>query len=598
MVLAGLAASVPARRARAVQLGTPGPADVKVLRVAFNLAESSFDPAEIGDDTSLTLCGHVFEGLYGYDYLARKPTLRPVTAASMPEVSADFRVWTVRLRPGIFFADDPAFKGRARELVAADYVYSIKRFADPASRSPMWSSLERAGFRGLAALRNAAIARRTAFDYDKPIEGLQAIDRYTIRFVVEQPRPRLSELLIVSTAPAMAREVVESYGRAINEHPVGTGPFRLVEWRRSSRVVLVRNPNYRRVYEGVPDADDDEAMSLMARFGGRPIPFVDRVEASIVEEDQPRWLTFLNGEFDRIEVPKPYLVQAVPNGQLAPYLAHRGIRAHGQVSQTSSYLFFNMSDPVVGGYAPEKVALRRAIALGIDTGLYIRLVQGGQAIVAQSPIAPNVSGYNPAFRSEMGEYDPVRARALLDAFGYLDRDGDGWREHLDGQRFVLELAITPDARSRQFSELMVRNMRALGLRVQMRTGQWQELSKAARAGKLMMWSLGYGSTTPDGLSDLGRLYGDTAGSFNLSGFQLAAFDALYDRLSGLQDGPEREALFAEAKRLAVVYMPEKTLVHRVQWDLSQPRLVGYRIQLFRPDWYQMVDIDLRDRREG
>ncbi len=565
----------------------------KVLRVAFTSAEAGFDPAQIGDDTSLVLCSHMFEGLYGYDYLARTPTLRPVVAAAMPEVSADFRTWTVRLRPGILFADDPAFGGVPRELVAADFVYSIKRFADPALNSPMWSLIQSAGFRGLAALRETALKRATRFDYDAPIEGVQALDRYTLRFVLDAPRPRFTETLVELTAPGMAREVVERYGPTIMEHPVGTGPFRLAQWRRSSLVTLERNPNFRRLYDGTPAPDDAEGAALLARFGGRSLPLIDRVEASIIEEEQPRWLSFLNGDLDRVVVPSSYRAIAVPNATLAPYLAKRGVHAQSLVTQTSSYLYFNMADPTVGGYEPEKVALRRAIALGIDVAQYIRLINGGQAIVAQSPVAPNLSGYDPAFRSEMGEYSPARARALLDAYGYVDRDGDGFREHPDGRPLVLELANTPDETSRRFGELMLRNMNAIGLRMQVRIAQWPEHLKASRAGRLMMWALGFGSTEPDGLSALGRLYGPGSGAvgFNQSGFRLPAFDALYDRMTALPDGAERDALFLQAKRLAVAYMPEKTLVHRIDWELTQPWLDGYRMQVFRPDWYQMVDVD-------
>ena len=197
---------------------------------------------------SRIVTAHIFEALYGYDYLARPFKIRPCTADGMPEVSADFRMWTVRLKRGIYFQDDPAFKGERRELVAADYVYSYKRFFDPRWKSPLVASLADLKMLGMAALRERALKGKQAFDYDTPVEGLRALDRYTIQFEFEEPNPRFVEALAdASLYGAVAREVVETYGDTMPAHPVGTGPFRLAEWRRSSRIVLERNPTYRDV---------------------------------------------------------------------------------------------------------------------------------------------------------------------------------------------------------------------------------------------------------------------------------------------------------------------------------------------------------------
>jgi ABC-type transport system substrate-binding protein len=261
------------------------------------------------------------------------------------------------------------------------------------------------------------------------------------------------------------------------------------------------------------------------------------------------------------------------------------------VSHAVSYHYFNMEDPMVGGYSAYKIALRRAIGLAMNVERSIALARGGQGVVAQSPIAAHVRGFDAGFRSENGEYDPARARALLDTYGYLDRNGDGWRELPDGQPLILSLATDPSQISRQFDELFQRDMQAIGLKVEFKVAQWQENSKAARAGKLMMWQLGTYVVTPDGTDSLLRLYGPAAGGFNQSRFKLPAMDALYEKILLLPDGPERDALFDQAKRLAIAYMPEKTTVHRVFSYMNQPWVIGYRIKPFIPGWYQMVDID-------
>jgi ABC-type transport system substrate-binding protein len=571
----------------------------KVLRYAFEVAETSLDPAKISDLYSRTLTPHIFEAPYTYDHLARPVKIRPLTADGMPEHSDDYRVWTIRIRPGIYFAADPAFKGKRRELVAQDYVYSFKRFADPANKSPVWSGMETDGILGLAELRNQALERKQPFDYDREIEGMRAIDRYTLRFMLREPRPRFFLGLAASDLyGAVAREVIEFYGEHAEAHPVGTGPFKLAQWRRSSFIALERNPEFREMfYDAQPAADDAEGQALLARFKGRRLPMVDRVEISIIEEEQPRWLSFVNGEADfAYRVGYQFAPQAMPNGKVAPNLAKRGIRGYPIIEPAGNFFFFNMDDPTVGGYTPERVALRRAIALGIDLQRIIDYAFSGLGTPAQGPTLPNTGAYDPAFKSEFSDHDPARAKALLDLYGYTDRDGDGWRDLPDGAPLLLKVSTTSVARDRKIAEVLSKNMKALGIRMQLLVAQWPENLKAARAGKLQMWFLGLSAAAPDAGGGYARFDSRQIGGQNLARVRLPALDAAYDRLQKLPDGPERMAAFHEAERLAIAYMPYKFALNRVSLDMAQPQLVGYRRSLFWQDWWQYVDIDESLRR--
>ena len=566
----------------------------KVLRYAFEVAETNLDPARILDLYSRTLTPHIFEGLYTYDHLARPVKVKPLTADGMPQASADFRVWTIKIKPGIFFADDPAFRGKKRELVAQDYVYSFKRFADPANKSPSWTGLEPEGLVGLAELRQAALDTKQPFAYDREIEGVRAPDRYTLSFSLKAPRPRFYENLASGDLfGAVAREVIEFYGEQAEAHPVGTGPFKLVQWRRSSFLAFERNPGFREmVYDAQPAADDAEGQALLARFKGRRLPMVDRVEISIIEEDQPRWLSFVNGEADlAYRVGYQFVSQAMPLGKVAPNLAKRGIQGYQIIEPASNYLFFNMEDPTVGGYGADKVALRRAIGLGMDTRTEINYAYNGQGTVAESALLPFTSAADPHYKSEWGDYDPARAKALLDLYGYVDRDGDGWRDMPDGTPLVLRTATQSDQRSRKISEVMERNMTALRIRSTSSVAQWPENLKAARAGKLPVWTLGSSADAPDAIGALARYDSRQIGGQNMARFKLPAFDALYDRLQLIADGPEREALFAQAQKLALAYMPYKFKLNRLSIDMTYPQLIGYRHPVFWQDWWQYVDID-------
>ena len=583
--------------AAAAHAQAPAPASEpakKVLRYAFEVAETSLDPAKINDLYSRQLTPHIFEGLYTYDHLARPIRIKPLTADGMPQHSDDYRVWTVKIKPGIFFADDPAFKGRRRELVAQDYVYAFKRFADPANKSPVWGGLEQEHYEGLAELRKAALDQKKPFDYDREIEGVRTLDRYTLRFKVRDPRPRFIESLAVGDLfGAVAREVVEFYGEKINEHPVGTGPFKLVEWRRSSFLAFERNPDFREMlYDAEPAADDVDGQAILAKLKGRRLPMVDRVEISIVEEEQPRWLSFVNGEADfAYRVGYQFVGQAMPNGKVAPNLAKKGIRGYHIVEPASSYYIFNMEDPTVGGYGPAKVALRRAVGLGMDTRLVINYAYTGLGTVAQSAVLPYTGARDTAYRSEYGEYDPARAQALLDLYGYKDVNGDGWREMPDGSPLVLRNSTQADLRSRRIAEVFDRNMRALGIRVESLVAQWPENLKAARAGRLQMWSLSISAAGPDAVGIYQLYDSHEVGGQNYARFKMPAVDALYARLQLLPDGSERQALFRDIEKLGLAYMPYKFTLERLSLDMAHPQLVGYRRPVFWNDWWQFVDID-------
>jgi ABC-type transport system substrate-binding protein len=582
--------------AAAAQDATP---PKKVLKLAFRVAETSFDPVKVNDIYSRTITPHIFEALYRYDHLARPVKIKPLLAAGMPEASEDFRTWTIKLRPGIYFADDPAFKGRRREVVAQDFVYVFQRYADPANRSPNWGYFDaQIGVAGLAEARKAALDGRKPFDYNAPIEGVKALDRHTLQFKLRDPRPRLIEALASSDLlGAQAREVVEFYGDRIDAHPVGTGPFRLKQWRRSSLIVLEKSPHYRgEVYDAEPAPDDADGQALLARLKGRKLPMIDEVQVSIIEEEQPRWLAFLNEETDFIggqanDVPTAFTPQAAPNGKLAPNLAKRGIRMGRQVNSDGFYVYFNMEDPVVGGYTPEKVALRRAIALGIDVDRLIRIGYRGQAVPAQGPTNPHTTGYDPKFKSEMGDHDPARAKALLDLYGYVDRDGDGYRELPDGSPLVIDRASQPEQSARELLALWSKDLQAIGIRSRSSVAKWPEQLKSARAGKLQVWALGGSSAQPDGQGALARYDSTQWGGQNMARFKHAELDVLYRRMSVIPDGPERDELFRRVKLIAAAYVPYKFNVHRISTDMWHPWVIGYKRPLFWQEWWHMADID-------
>jgi ABC-type transport system substrate-binding protein len=564
----------------------------KVLRYAFRVAETGFDPVQINDLYSGILLAHIFDPLYTIDYLARPFKVRPNTAAAMPEISTDGLTWTIRMKRGIYFADDPAFKGRKRELTAQDYVYSLKRHFDPKNKSPNFYLLDKR-IVGMDPIRKAALAGGK-FDYDREVEGLRAIDRYTLRIVLTEPTPNLIYRLTFCTlACAVAREVIETYGERSMEKPVGTNAYRLAQWKRSSRMVFERNPSYREHYYDLEaGADDPAAQAIAARMRGKRLPLIDRVEIYVIEEAQPRWLAFLNAEHDLLErLPEEFASLAVPEGRLAPHLQKKQIRLDRCSEFDVTFFYFGMEHPLVGGYSADKVALRRAVALAVNPEEWIRALYYGQATVAQSTVPPGAYGFDPEVAGPLAEYNPAKAKALLDIYGYVDRDGDGYREAPDGSKLVLEMATEPDSLGKKQDELWRKHMDRIGIRMEFIKRQWPEHLRASRAGKLMMWRLGWIAGDPDADTFYSILYGPNKGQSNQSRFDLPGWNALYEKARLLPNSAERDGLYREMDKLFFAYAPIKPLAHRVVTGLAHPWLIGYRRNPVSRELWKYLDID-------
>jgi oligopeptide transport system substrate-binding protein len=566
----------------------------KTLHVSFPVAETGFDPQAAGDVYSSYIDRVLFDPLYHYDYLARPYKIVPNTAAAMPEISPDGKTWTIHVRPGIYFSDDPAFNGKKRELTADDYVYSWKRIIDPKMRS---NNLAVFDGKLVGADKVVAAAKASGkFDYDAPIEGLRAIDRYTIRMQLNFPTYELVANLTTSPTSAVAREVIEKYGDESTwtmANPVGTGPYRLKEWRRGQRIVLEASPSFRD--EVFPQSSKPEDRFVVAQMRGKKLPAIGRIEISIVEESNPRMLSFEKGELDYVSVP-PDLVSNVltPQNTLKPEFASRGILLARGIQPTVTYTYFNMEDPVVGGYTKDKIALRRAISMAYNIDEEIRIIRQGQGERATQPMPPNTSGYDPNLKSSTS-YDPAGAKALLDKFGYVDRDGDGWRDLPDGKPLKISMGADPSALTRQYSELWQRNMNAIGLRVEFVVQKWPDLLKMARYGQLQMWFLGNINSTPEGFGFMSLLYGPHSGFSNLARFNLPEFNKLYDQAQQMPESPERERVFRHMSELVNAYAPWMYNAYRYENILVQPWMQGFKHTVYEQHPWLYYDIDLGRR---
>jgi len=561
---------------------------IKTLNLSVAAAESTFDPAASDDIPSSDLIVMMMEPPLQYDYFARPVSVTSRTS-ELIESSPDGKSYTLRVKPGIFFTPDAAFNGRPRELVAADYVYSYKRLLDPKVASPNYYLFENK-LLGAEAVRKHA-EKTGRFNYDAEIVGLRALDRYTFR--VELNKPDFEFVYNFTTSPfaAVAREVIEKYRderNRVREHPVGTGPFMLGRWQRSAKVELIRNPGYREDFVPTPTTDADKKLAQATM--GKRAPLVDRIVVNVLEESLPRVLAFQKGELDRLEVPRDLTDRMFEKNALKPEFVAKGINYQRALEPLLGFNYFNMEDPVVGGYSLEKNALRRAILLAYDTDREIASVFKGQAELAQQLVPPGLSGHDPKLKLRP-PYDPALANALLGRFGYKDCDGDGFREAPGCKPLNITAQFNYRQRGRIQEEIWKKSMDAIGIRVEFFSQKWPDLIEMSRTGKLQMWGWSWIAGGPSSDGFLSLLVSRNINAINDMKFKLAEYDRLYDEGATLPLGPARDRIYRALSELAAANSVLDFGIHTYANDVSQPWLLGYKRHPFWRTPWKYVDID-------
>lgn len=566
--------------------GTPP----KTLRYIIPAAETGFDPAVTRDLYSNHITQAIFDTLYTYDYLARPVQLAPMAAAALPEVSNDGKTYTIRLARGRSFTPDPAFRGKRRALTMADYVYSWKRLFDPRLASPhTWLFKDKVV--GLDQL--AADARKTGkFDYDAPVAGLELVDPYTLRIHLTRSDFNLGMILAHKPTAAVAREVVEAYADlngAVNGKPVGTGNYVLAEWVRGNRIVLEKNPgNPGQLWDFKGNGSAQHAR-IIAQMQGKRMPQVERIEVSVMTEDQTRWLAFQSGAADLFWLDGPLAPKALVKDQLRPELLAKGVQLSREVVPEITYYYWNMQDPVVGGYTKDKIALRRAIAMAHDIDEEMAIVLNGQAQRTDFPIPPGVVGHDPAYRSLI-RHDVALANKLLERYGYK-KGQDGWRTLPDGKPLVIRYTSRNEASGVLLAELWRKTYNALGIRMDNTRMVLSDLLQAERLCKVQSRNYQWLADYPDGDNFMQLHYGPNVHQNNASCLADPDVDRWYGASRALPAGPERDLLYHKMARRIEVLGAARVAYARYRNMLAQPSVLGYaKHPILHQEWIY-IDID-------
>lgn len=518
---------------------TPAQAD-KVLRIAFEAPDDGFDMVKTFNFYSGNVADVIFERLLQYDYLANPVKLVPATAQSMPVIKENGKVYIFKIKPGIYFTADPAFKGQRRELIAEDYVYSVKRILDPKNHSSSYAFIDQKIVGANALVEQAKQTGR--FNYDAKIEGVKALDRYTLQFTLTQPDYNFPYILAYSTFGATAREVVDYYKDRLGMHPVGTGAYMLSKYVPRSKIELVANPDYRGFVWNFKSTGTAWDNQLVKEMTGKKMPQIGKVNISIIEEEQSRWLAFQSKQLDFDKLTSSSIPKVLDqNNQLKPAMRQKGIRLYPNKEAEITYTMLNMRDPIIGGNNLEKIALRRAIAMSFNVDEYIRILRKGQAVKAEMLVPAGVNGHNPKYRSSIG-YNPSLANKLLDHFGYK-KGADGYRNLPNGKALVLKINTESGSSSVMYSELWKKNLDAIGVRADFRVSNFADNLKAATQCQYMIWGGAWHADYPEGENFTQLLYGPNVGRGNQSCYSSSAYDGLYKQ--AMQQPPEKRMPYYE-----------------------------------------------------
>ena len=569
------------------------PADPKkVLRYVFPVAETGFDPAGVHDLYSAHVNGSIFETLFTYDYLASPAKLVPRTAAALPEVSADGLTYTIRLQKGIYFAVDPVFKGKKRELTSTDYVYTFKRLLDPSLRSPN-SWLLDGRILGMETLLKQA-QKTGKFNYDQSVAGLQTPDRYTLVIRLTSPDQNFPMLLAHQPAGAVAREVIEKYrdkAGFVMGHPIGTGPYMLSRWTPGSRIILKANPDFRSFVWNFK-ASTSEDQKIVKAMQGKKMPQIGEIDIQVMEEGQSRWLSFIKDEVDLFALDGELTVQALQDGKLKPELVKKGVQLSRITDPSIDYHYWNMQNPIVGGLSKDKIALRRAMAMAFSADNYINILQKGDSQKLQAPIPSGVVGYDPNYRSSI-PYSVKAANLLLDRYHYKVA-ADGWRTQPNGKPLVIEMTLSGNnLRSQQQAEFWKKTLDSIKIRMTTKSMPFAEALKLEKQCKTMFKASAWIADYPDADNFMQLFYGKNIKITNNGCVKIPEYDRLYEQAQKMTPSPERDAIYAKMSRLLEVYMPVQVIGARYRNILAQPRVIGFKKHPILPAEWMYIDIDLK-----
>lgn len=575
------------------------------------------DPRKLDPATSYradegAILGVITPSYYHYNYLKTQPfQLEPLLGAQDATVKTyDYvdpktkapksgQIWTFRIRRDLRFQDDPCFPGgKGRAITAQDFVYAFHRMVDPANGSPVLGFFEDkvVGFPEIVA-RNAVLQKAGKLvDYLRPLQGVEVdkTDPYTFRITLNQPYPQLRYLMAMPFTAPMAHEAIAFYGKDIARHPIGCGAYLLEEWTPKRRIVLAKNPN--RVTEFYPsEGEPGDREEGLLKLAGQQLPLAEKIIITNIAEGTTGWNLFLQGYMDAWGVTQiNYQQTMTQQGTLSPEMRDKGIRLNRATELSIYYFAFNMNDPVVGGYTPEKRKLRQAMSLAVNSRDFIQLFSQGNGLPAQSIIPPGIFGYDPNYVNPYRQYDPQlkRAKQLLAEAGYpkgiSKKTGERLTIYYDNAR--------TDAAGRQYNGLIERQIEALGINFQSRPQRDIVWQNKIDGNDWQFTSYGWLTDYPDPENLDFLLYGpNKRPGPNLTAYNNPTYNRIFEKMRAMEDGPERLKLIHQLRQIMEEDCPLIWLQHGQSLGLSYSWLSPGKQNPIANDTLKYRAVDAQER---
>ncbi len=607
-------------------------AKAKVLYGSFVDAPKSLDPATAYSVREHAITGAVYDTLLEYHFLKRPLELIPGLAVALPEVTdlgAGRSRWRFELRPDLLFHDDPCFElsapgRRTREITSADFAFALARIADPKVGSPViepFSNLEdfqAFGARLMARRESdaafAALPVHEQYRLVGPIAGVATPSPRILELTLARPYPQIRYWFAMEFSAPVPWEAIAFYdgegGRPrFDDHPVGSGPFQLTRYDKRAIFVLEKSPNWYGVRHpewrapgGVYPSEGEERDRAAGRLehAGRPLPMIDRIEMRREKEDLPRFNKFMQGYYDNSGIAAENFDSVIQQGRLSPEMEALGVVLDKEVSPTIFFLAFNMNDPVVGKGSDDAARdrnrkLRQAMSLAIDAEEFLRIFSNGRGVPAQSPIPPNIYGYDPDYRNPYRRPDLERARALLAEAGYRGGIDPATGESL---RLTFDSYNTTTAGLIQH-KYYTNAWKKLGLDVRIESMSYNQFQDKLRNGAHQVFEFGWGADYPDPENFLFLFWSEMRnsqnGGPNYANFSDARFDALFLEMKVMENGPARMARIREMIAILEHERPWIELMVREDYLLHHGWLSNVKPSGLSIPTYQYVDIDAEKR---
>ncbi|MCP3660810.1 MAG: hypothetical protein GY830_11110 [Bacteroidetes bacterium] len=548
----------------------------KVLRNVVSSKVKTFDPTRSNDIYCARQIAKIYDTLLEYDYLERPFKLKPSLLEEMPEISEDQLTYTFKLKKGILFHRDECFENdKQRELQAKDVIYTLKRMADVKTMSNSYGYIQNR-IKGLDEWRRKY--KDGNADYDEKIEGLQELDKYSFRIKLKSPFSEILNIFVLPGYSIISKIAYQKYKEDLAKHPVGTGPFYIKEFNpQSNEIIYYKNPDFRDEY--FPTHGAAEYQEMIDKYGGKKMPFVDKIITKIIVEESPKWLKFNNNEIDYMNITCHSNLKNIldeTSTDLKEEYKAKGLDLLVAIGQSTNFFCFNNIHPLF----KDNINLRRAMNLAFDRETYKNLFFTKIDKNAQSIIPPGLSGYDYNYKNEFCEYNLKKAKEYIIKSGYYNKKIP-----------VITLETGTSIKDRQKAEFLKKCMREIGIEIKIQTNTWPAIANKINKKEYMMTKMGWYADYNSGKPFLDTFYGhNEAQGLNYTYFNNEEYNQIFEKTAFMRNMKDKDRAFQKLNRIIGDSLPVLFLFHTAHYIIKKSKVKNYLYVTFIYGNEKYVDV--------